>query len=448
MKSERSTGLVVCVIGLWHLGIVNAIGFAEKGYRVIGIEVDQDKAHQLNLGKPPLFEPGVELAMAKHIGTGSLRFTPEIREVGDADFVVIAHDSPVNDQDEVDIGPVMQSANAVAPLLAPDTPLVITSQIPLGTSRQIQQAVFRANPAWNTGVVYTPENLRLGNALSRFLEPDMLVLGTSRPEAREAALALYEPFETEKILLGLESAEMVKHALNTFLALSITFINQIAELADRLGADAVAVGEVLRLDNRIGKGIPMTPGLGFSGGTLARDVTLLRKFAADLGCNPMLFDTVLRVNEGTFDEVLLKLRDRLGSLAGKKIGILGLTYKAGTSTMRRSPAVTLITKLADASAICVGYDPMASTAETDECGQLFTRAKTAEEVATDADALVLVTEWPEFRGLPFSQLAELMKTAYIVDAKNYLDPQALADAGFDYQGFGRGVELPTVGANS
>jgi UDPglucose 6-dehydrogenase len=433
-KKKRPT---VCVVGLWHLGAVNAVGFAEKGYRVVGLEFDPAKAASLQRGKPPLFEPGLEEAMAKHLKSGALSFRSDAACAAEADHVVIAYDSPVDENDEVDIAPVLAAADAVIPHLKPDAPLIITSQVPLGTSERLETRLRKANPAWRSGVVYTPENLRLGAAIARFLEPDMLVLGADRPEALKAALALYEPFETTKVPMDLRSAEMVKHALNTFLATSIAFINEIAALSDRLGADAVAVGQALKLDQRIGSRALMSPGLGFSGGTLARDVNQLRKFASDARYDARLLESIMSINEGTFDEVVVKLRDRLGDLRGKRIGILGLTYKAGTSTMRRSPAVKLIDRLNAAGAACVGYDPKADPEEMKDYRGRFERAAGVEDLAKGAHALVLVTEWPEFRDLPFSRLARSMSAAVLVDSKNHLDPEALAAAGFDYQGFGR-----------
>jgi len=434
MKRPKST---VCVIGIWHLGAVNAAGFAEKGYRVIGLERDPKKVRSLRRGVPPLFEPGLEKLTRKHLTSGRLSFTSDAEAAREADYVVIAYDSPVNDRDEVDISPVTQAARLVAPFLKGKTPLIITSQVPLGSCERIEAEVKRTNPAWNSGVVYTPENLRLGSAIARFLKPDMLVLGANDRRAAKAALTLYRPFQTEKPSMDLRSAEMVKHALNAFLATSITFINEIANLADRLGADAVAVGQALKLDKRIGKSALMIPGLGFSGGTLARDVTQLRRFAAALGYRAKLLDAILAVNEGTFDEVVVRLEKKLGTLSGKKIGILGLTYKPGTSTVRRSPAIKIIGKLKQAGAECTGYDPKASSEELSEYDQLVKRAKTVRELAREADALVLVTEWPEFRQIPFSAIAKLMKRPLLVDSKNYLDPETVTAAGLDYQGFGR-----------
>jgi UDPglucose 6-dehydrogenase len=426
---------------------VNAVGFAEKGYRVLGIEFDPAKVATLARGIPPLFEPGLEDLMKKHLAAGSLRFVSDPGVVADADGVVIAYDSPVNERDEVDITPVMEAAQFVAPFLQPATPLIVTSQVPLGTCERIEADARARNPGWRSGVVYTPENLRLGSAIARFDKPDMLVLGASTPAAHEAALALYAPFETTKLTTDLRTAEMVKHALNTYLATSITFINEIASLADRLGADAVAVGQALKLDPRIGKSALLSPGLGFSGGTLARDVTQLRKFAADHHYEAHLLDAIVRVNDATFDEILVKLRSRLGDLHGKSIGLLGLTYKPGTSTVRRSPAITIAERLRAAGAACTGYDPMASSDEMKEYEDLVGRAPTAAALASGCDALVLVTEWPEFRDLDYAALANLMlanprRRAILVDSKNFLAPDRLAAAGFDYQGFGRRAVAP------
>ena len=428
---------LVCVIGIWHLGAVNAVGFAEKGYRVLGIELDAKRAKRLERGIPPLFEPGLEELMKKHLGSERLRFSSDAKLAAEADYVVIAYDSPVNDKDEVSTAPVVTAAGLVAPVLKPGTPVVITSQMPLGSCERIEADIRAANPGWRSGVVYTPENLRLGAAIPRFLEPDMLVLGSNDSAAAAAALALYQPFRTEKVAMDLRSAEMVKHALNAFLATSIGFINEIANLSDRLGADAVAVGRALKLDKRIGKSALMMPGLGFSGGTLARDVTQLRKFASKFKYRAKLLDAVVSVNEGTFDEIIVRLKKKLGSLKGKRIGVLGLTYKAGTSTVRRSPALKIMDRLHAAGAKCAGYDPKASVEELAELGQKFTRVKSARELAKGAEALVLVTEWPEFRELPLSSLAKLMKRPLLIDSKNFLDPERVVAAGLEYQGFGR-----------
>lgn len=428
----------VCVIGIWHLGAVNAAGFAEKGFNVVGLEFDPEKAASLQAGTPPLFEPGLEEAMKKHLASGALRFSSEAKDASSAEAVVIAYDSPVNERDEVDISPVVQAAEAVAPYLQPNTVLVITSQVPLGSSERIQARVRELNPNWKSGVVYTPENLKLGQAIPRFLQPDMLVLGATEPAAAEAAMELYTAFDTPKLPMDLRSAEMVKHALNSFLATSISFINEMANLADRLGADAVKVGQALKHDTRIGKKALMSPGLGFSGGTLARDVTQLRKFSQEYNYTPHMLNAIWAINEDTFDQMVLKLKSRLGDLSGKSIGILGLTYKPGTSTMRRSPAIKVMDRLLAAQAKVLGFDPKASEQEMKEYQGTLTRVGSAEELAQRSDALILVTEWPEFGQIDFQALSKLMKTPILVDTKNFLEPEVVKAAGFDYQGFGRG----------
>lgn len=433
--STQPLGTVV-VVGLWHLGIVNVVGFAEKGYTVIGVDFDPEKVKLLQAGVPPLFEAGVEDLMKTHLASGRLTFSDDAAAVAAADYVVIAYDSPVNEQDEVDVTPVREAATKLAPHLRPATPLIITSQLPLGTSEQIELEVKKINTVWESGVVYTPENLRLGVAVERFLKPDMVVLGAENAAALTAAQKLYEPFETKVVTMGLKSAEMVKHALNAFLATAITFGNEMANLADRLGADAVAVAQALKLDPRVGKA-PIFPGLGFSGGTLARDIKQLKKFSQELGYQARLVDAVMAINDDTFDQIVIKLKKVLGALEGKNIGILGLTYKPGTSTMRRSPAIKIIQKLVAEQARCFGYDPMAGEQEFAAYTDLVTRVPDVEALAESSHALVLVTEWPEFREVDYKTIAGKMRKPIFIDTKNFLNPQQLTDAGFVWEGYGR-----------
>lgn len=427
----------VCVIGIWHLGIVNCVGFVEAGYKVVGIDFDPDKATSLQNSQPPLFEPGLEDLMKKHLSSGQLSFTHTTQNIPEANWVVIAYDTPVDDKGEIDLTPILNATNAIAPYLSPHTTIIITSQMPIGMCEKVEHSIHQQNPNWQSGVVYVPENLRLGSAIERFRHPDMIVIGANNEQAQQSALDLYFPFHTEKPLMNLRSAEMVKHALNTFLATSITFINEIANLSDRLEADAVSVGKALKLDKRIGSKALLSPGLGFSGGTLARDVVQLSKLAQETQYEAKLIDAIISINEGTFDQVIIKLQNRLGSLTDKRIGLLGLTYKSNTSTMRQSPAIKICNKLQAMGAKCMGYDPGADTKETQTYNHLFCRTETIQELAYELDALVLITEWPQFRELDFTSIGKIMKQRVIVDAKNYLNGEMLVSAGFDYQGFGR-----------
>lgn len=427
----------VAVIGLWHLGSINAVGFCFKGYNVTGIETDSTKCKLLNDGVPAIYEPGLQEALKLHLQSGVLKFRDSLQYVTTADYVVIAFDSPVNELDEVDISPVLNAAYGVAPYLKHNVPIIITSQVPVGTCEMIESNIKLINSQWESGVVYTPENLKLGQAIDRFLNPDMLVLGANNQNALDGALMFYEPFVTEKITMNLKSSEMVKHALNTFLATSITFINEIAAISKKLGADAVLVGKALKLDKRIGKSALLMPGLGFSGGTLARDVKQLLNFSKEFNYNAPLLNAIFEVNQNTFDEVISILENRLHNLHGKTIGLLGLTYKADTSTVRRSPALKILELLNQKGAICRAYDPMADDTEIKDSNLIVNRVSSVEELSANADALVLLTEWSEFKTINYVDIARLMSNPIIVDTKNYLNKQVYVDAGFKYEGFGR-----------
>lgn len=427
----------ICVIGMWHLGLVNAVGFAAKNYRVTGFDLDKEAIKQLKKRTLPIFEPGLKEAVLEYTKRSVLRFTDKIESIRSADYVMIAYDAPINKTNGVDITPVVNAAKRIASYLRPDSTVVITSQVPLGTSGAIEALIQKHNKQWTGGVVYVPENLQLGSALKRFLQPDMLVIGGNSEYAKRSALELYRPFIAPKIVMDLRSAEMVKHALNAFLATSIAFGNEIANLCDRLGADSVSVAEALRYDKRIGRA-PIFPGLGFSGGTLARDVEVLRTFARKKQYGAPLLESIIVINEDSFQQVIHKLQKRLTSLKGKTIGLLGLTYKANTSTLRQSPALKLAQLLVKNKARCFGYDPQANKEEFQKYIQIITRVASIETLADSCDALVLVTEWPEFLMLNNQQISRRMKQPILIDTKNFLDPQKMLEAGFVYEGYGRG----------
>lgn len=425
----------VCVIGLWHLGLVNSVGFAMKGFRVIGLDFNRSLINKLKKGKSPIFEPGLEEQIGKYLKDGRLIFVSSPKYVRKADFVVIAYDSQINEKGEVDISPIVDSAYKIAPNFTSRTLLVITSQVPLGTSEKIEALIKKRNRDWQSEVIYVPENLRLGNALKCFLQPDMIVLGVRTGTVKNEVLSLYQHFNCPKISMNLRSAEMVKHALNAFLATAIAFGNEIAALSEKLGCDAVAIAKALKLDRRVG-GAPILPGLGYSGGTLARDLTQLRKFARIKSYTPHLLEAIVKINEATFDQILIKLREKLGNLKNKKIGILGLTYKPGTSTLRQSPAVKIIKKLREAQANCLAYDPKVNMEEL-KSYPFIKRVKSVIKLSKECDALVLLTEWPQFYKLHYGKLAKLMSRPIMIDTKNFLEPDKLADAGFEYEGYGR-----------
>ncbi len=426
----------VAVFGIWHLGTVTASCLAHLGFRVIGVETDAARLAALSSGVPPLYEPGLAELMGREIATGRLRFAADpATAVAEADVVVFAEDVPVNDTDEPDVSTLLRTAGAIAPHLQDGTTLVVMSQVPVGTCALIQRAVEEAGSG-KIDVAYCPENLRLGAAIERFLRPDMVVIGADSPQAKVCMERLYGGIQAPKVVMDVRSAEMTKHALNALLATATSFGNELGALCERLDVDAVKVIEAIRMDRRIGRGLPLLPGPPFAGGTLARDLQVLRRLASSSGVPVPLLEGVIAVNETQKQLVLRRLEDVLGDLAGRRIAILGLTYKAGTSTTRRSMALELIRALIDDHADVVAYDPKADVSETTQSPR-FRRAANAYAAVQEADAVVIMTDWPEFVALDLHALRAAMRGTVLIDTRNMLDPAMAADAGLAYYGVGR-----------
>jgi UDPglucose 6-dehydrogenase len=283
-----------------------------------------------------------------------------------------------------------------------------------------------------------PENLRLGQAIERFLRPDMLVLGADNDQTMAKVEAIYSPIPGPRVRMDLRTAEMTKHAINAYLATCISFGNELANLCDEVGADAFQVVQALKLDSRVSPKAPVLPGLGFAGGTLARDMTVLKRLAVQHGYAAPLLNGVLAVNQFQNGMVVHRLEGLLGTLAARTIGVLGLTYKPGTSTLRRSAAIEIIQDLVARGAAIKAFDPKADPAEVELHRREFSICADPYAAAKDADALALVTPWPEFRDLDLARLKGVMHTPVILDAPNMLEPAKVTQAGFVYQGIGRG----------
>ncbi len=429
----------VCVVGVWHLGSVTSACFADLGRSVVGVADDTERAASLNNGAPPLFEPGLAELMARHLATGRLRFTSSLREgVKGSSYVVIAYDTPVNEQDEPDVVPIAATVDALAGCLEDGATIIVGSQVPVGTCEALADRLRRLNPALRFGMACVPENLRLGQAIERFLQPDFMIFGADGEATMERVEALYSPIRGPRARTDLRTAEMTKHAINAYLATCISFGNELANLCDEVGADAFQVVQALKLDSRVSSKAPLLPGLGFAGGTLARDMTVLKKLAAQHGYAAPLLNGVLAVNQFQNGMVVHRLEGLLGTLAARTIGVLGLTYKPGTSTLRRSAAIEIIRDLVAKGAAIKAFDPKADTAEIELHRREFSICTDPYAAAKDADALALVTPWPEFRDLDLARLKDIMHTPVILDAPNMLDPARVTQAGFVYQGIGRG----------
>lgn len=404
----------VVVLGLWHLGCVTAACCAEH-FEVVGIDFDADLIAGLQHGRAPLLEPGLDDLLQRGLQSGRLRVAlgADHAVLAAADVLWVCYDTPVDDNDVADVPFVLDRITACLPALRPGAIVLISSQIPAGTCRRLEAA--------HPGVRFacSPENLRLGKALDIFRQPERIVAGVRTTADREALAPLFAPFCNDLLWMRPESAEMTKHGINAWLALSVTFANEIARLCEAVGADAREVERGLRSEPRIGQKAYIRPGGAFAGGTLARDVVALTKLSEEYDARAALFPAILAGNEAHKGWALGKLRGLLDPLAGSVIAVLGLTYKPGTSTLRRSGAVELGAKLLAAGARVRCYDPAAP----DPLPPELTGAERFDSVAgavAGADAAVIATEWPEIKAADWTALIGGMQRCIVVDANGFL----------------------------
>lgn len=427
----------IAVIGCWHQGTVLSACFADLGHTVCGVPVDAHSAAHLVDGRAPVFEPGLDELIAQHHQDGGLRFTTDLSDaVREAEYVFVSFDTPVDDDDRLDAAVVTDAVHSIGASLRHDVVLVVTAQVPVGTSRELADIVAQGSGC-TCDVAYVPEFLRLGAALETFRQADRFVIGCDDERTTARVTALYEPLGRPILATPIRAAEMSKHACNAFLGTSIALANEIADRCDDTGVDFYDVIDVMRLDARIGPHAFLTPGLGFAGGTLGRDLRVLQSLRVEPPPHASVIDAVVESNRERPGVVLRRLASLLGGLDGRDIGILGLTYKAGTSTMRRSAALRIISDLDAAGAKVRAFDPLADLTETEHLPP-FTMCDDAYEAADGADALVLVTEWKELAELDFASLRHRMRGALFLDTRNILPDDRLAGCGFRYVGIGRG----------
>jgi UDPglucose 6-dehydrogenase len=426
----------LCIIGDWHQAVVLGACFAGLGHDVVGVAADEAAAARLNAADPPVHEPELPARMAAAIAAGRLRYTTSYDDaLARADFAFIALDTPVAEDDAPVLEPVVQVARHATPALAPGAVVVVTAQVPVGTCARIARIV-EEETGRQCDIAYVPEFLRLGQAVRTFLEADRFVIGSDDGAVGERVGALYAPLGRPIVHTDVRTAEMTKHACNAFLATSISFINEIADVCEAVGADVAAVADAMKLDHRIGAHAFLTAGLGFAGGTLGRDLRALQAIGEATETATRLVDAVVAVNDARADLVARQLGRVHGDVAGLTVGVLGLTYKAGTSTMRRSAALPIIRTLVAAGARVRAFDPLAVMDDVVDAPP-FERAATPEAAAAAADALVLVTEWDGIDALDLAALGRTMRRRVLVDTRNHFDPERAAAAGFTYLGVGR-----------
>lgn len=425
----------VCVYGLWHLGSVTAACLAASGHDVAGLDDDSSTVSGLLAARPPVSEPGLPELVKEGIRTGHLRFTTDTASALEgARILWITFDTPVDDEDRADVDHVLERASALFPLLEDGAVVLVSSQLPVGSCRKLEQSYAAQQTGRRVGFACSPENLRLGKAISIFLEPDRVVVGVRTDTDRAAIEQLLHPVTKRIEWMSVESAEMTKHALNAFLAVSVTFANELATLCEHVGADAKEVERGLKSEARIGSKAYLSPGGAFAGGTLARDVNFLTGIAIGDGIQIPLLAAVLPSNNNHKGWAARKIREILGELNGKTVAVWGLTYKPGTDTLRRSSAIELCRWLICKGAKVQAYDPMVREPAAELVG--LGLSASPEAAARGADAAVVMTEWPQFRKIELEKVMGTLRSPNLLDAGRFLAAQAAGIRGINYLAVG------------
>ncbi len=430
----------ICVIGTGYVGLVTGVCFADLGNRVICVDIDTDKVATLSAGKSTIYEPGLEELLVRNMHAGRLSFTESYPEaLSQADFAFITVDTPMGEDGAADLRSVKAAATSIGQAFARPLIIIDKSTVPVGTGDIVSEIVANNAPAGaQFSVVSNPEFLREGSAVTDFFNPDRIVLGSTDRHAAEQVAELHAPLKTRIIITDLRTAEMIKYASNAFLATRISFINEIAQICERLGADVKEVARGMGADKRIGPHF-LDAGVGYGGSCFPKDVLALYHMAASAGCHPQLLQAVMDINRDARRSFVHKVETLLHSLDEKVIGVLGLSFKPNTDDMREAPAVEIIETLIGKGAHVKAYDPVAM----DRAAELLPRVTfcaTPYDVAKDASALLVITEWNEFKQLDWEKLRQFMKEAIVLDGRNLYDPDEMKACGFAYWGVGRGQE--------
>lgn len=425
----------LAVFGLWHLGSVTAACTAAANVPTVGIDLDRERIARLSAGEPPLYEPGLAELVRAGIAAGSLSFSADVASVSDADVVWVCHDTPVDEDDRADTDAVRSQVELLFPHLKDGAVVLVSTQLPVGSVAALERSFAGQASGRTVAFACSPENLRLGQAIEVFQNPGRIVVGVRDNRTRAIVEPLLGKFCQTLIWMSVESAEMVKHGLNSFLAASVTFANELASVCERVGADASEVERGLRSDPRIGHGAYVRAGPAFAGGTLARDVNFLRTLAREHDLVLPVMDGIIASNRAHSQWAHRQLSRTLAPLSGRTIGVLGLAYKPGTSALRRSPSVELIQALLKDGARVQAFDPHVTSLPDDlKSVRLCSDARSA---ASGADALVVGNESPEFRNLSADDVANAMSGRVVLDAGRFLAPALAADTRLSLISVGR-----------
>ena len=434
----------VSIIGMGHVGLVTATTLASLGHDVVGVDADAEKIETLRRGEVPFFEPGLGELLRELSSAGRVRFELDAASaLPGAEIVFICVGTPANPDGEANLAAIERAAVDIARYAHEGAVVVGKSTVPAGTADRIRETLRRERPGGRFHIVSNPEFLREGSAIADSLEPDRLLVGADDPEGFEAIRRLYAPLLDRGIHLletDVATAELAKHASNAFLALKISYANALARLCERVGADVVAVTEVMGTDPRIGAAF-LGAGLVYGGYCFPKDVAAFERLAGRLGYPFPLLAEVARINGEAVEAVVEIVRDAVWNLQGKKIAVLGLSFKPETDDVRLSPALALAARLLEEGAEVASFDPRAGANAKAELPELRIAAD-AYDAAEGARAIVLATEWPEFRDLDLARLRAAVAHPIVVDARNALDGEALVASGFEYRPVGRPAMRP------
>ena len=431
----------IAVIGTGYVGLVSGACFSEFGVDVVCVDKDSAKIESLRNGRMPIFEPGLDKLVENNVKDGRLAFSTDVTQaVKGADAVFIAVGTPSRRGDgHADLSYVYAAAKEIAEAVDRPTVVVTKSTVPVGTGNEVARILREARPSGEFDVASNPEFLREGSAIGDFMRPDRVIIGAETERAREVMRRLYRPLyllETPILFTSIETAELIKYAANTFLATKITFINEIADLCEKVGANVNDVARGIGLDGRIGRKF-LHAGPGYGGSCFPKDTLALVKTAQDYGAPLKIVETVVAVNEARKLAMAARVVAALGgSVKGKTVAALGLTFKPNTDDMRDSPSLGILPALVKAGATIRAFDPEGM----DEAKKLMpdlTYCRDAYDCMTGADAVAIITEWNEFRGLDFARMKQLLRQPIVVDLRNVYNPAEMVEAGFRYSSIGR-----------
>lgn len=433
----------ITMIGTGYVGLVTGTCFAEFGHNVTCVDKDEKKIEKLNNGVIPIYEPGLDALVTKNVEEERLHFTTELSSsVSKAEAVFLAVGTPSSRRGDgyADLSYIFAATKEVAAALTGYTVIIDKSTVPVGTARQVARIIKETNPDADFDVASNPEFLREGAAIADFMRPDRVVIGVESNRAEECLRAIYRPLflrETPIVQTDIETAELTKYAANAFLATKISFINEIALLCDSIGADVKDLARGIGMDGRIGNKF-LHPGPGYGGSCFPKDTLALMRVAQEHGQNLRIVEAVVEANSAQKAKMVKKIRDALGgSEAEKTIAVLGLTFKPETDDMRDAPSITILPALLERGAIIKAHDPQGMEESKKYLPDNIIYTENAYEACTDADAVVIMTEWNQYRALNLERMAEVMKNKVFIDLRNIYEPERLKEKGFTYMGVGR-----------